>query len=148
MTKVPYQMRTGAITNKALADLSTTSGRGFGLSMQLPARFYEQYREVTPDDSDLQTPLASLVDRSVYNVFDQTPAPPAYHEPSECVESDTTARQEKFRASLVKSGTLRALSQEYGFCHAAERRAEPSVCTGRFQDDTERHHFRDTPCAR
>ena len=24
----------------------------------------------------------------------------------------------------------------------------PSVCTGRFQDDTERHHFRDTPCAR
>ena len=30
----------------------------------------------------------------------------------------------------------------YGFCHAAERRAEPSVCTGRFQDDLERHHFR------
>ena len=110
-TKVPYQMRTGAIT-KALADLSTTSGRGCGLSMQLPARFYEQYREVTPGDSDLQTPLASLVDRSVYNVFDQTPAPPAYHEPSECVESDVTARQERFRSSLVKSGTLRALSQE------------------------------------
>ena len=31
---------------------------------------------------------------------------------------------------------------DYGFCHAAERRAEPSVCTGRFQDDLERHHFR------
>ena len=91
-------MRTGAIT-KALADLSTTSGRGCGLSMQLPARFYEQYREVTPGDSDLQTPLASLVNRSVNNVFDQTPAPPGYHEPAECVESDATARQEKFRAS-------------------------------------------------
>ena len=70
--------------------------------MQLPARFYEQYREVTPDDSDLQTPLSSLVNRSVYNVFDQTPAPPAYHEPAECAESDATGRQEKFRASLVK----------------------------------------------
>ena len=36
-----------------------------------------------------------------------------------------------------------AANAEYGFCHAAERRAEPSVCTGRFQDDLERHHFRD-----
>ena len=110
-TKVPYQMRTGAIT-KAFVDLSTTSGRGCGLSMQLPARFREQYREATPADSDPQAPLASLVNRSVYNVLNQTPALPVHHEPFECVESDATARRGRFRAPLVKSGTLRALSQE------------------------------------
>ena len=43
-------------------------------------------------------------------------------------------------SALAASSASRAV---YGFCHAAERRAEPSVCTRRFQDDMERHHFRD-----
>ena len=43
---------------------------------------------------------------------------------------------------ICENSDLRSQLDEYGFCHAAERRAEPSVCTGRFQDDLERHHFR------
>ena len=48
------------------------------------------------------------------------------------------------RSSRLSSSIPPSLDSDsdYGFCHAAERRAEPSVCTGRFQDDLERHHFR------
>ena len=111
-TKVPYAMRRAAI-GKALAELSGDS-RGNGL--RLPARFYEQYREVTKEDSELQIPLHNLVADNITSVFEQRPEAPRYHEPEATVaEQDaasdgSTLAQHEYRASLVASGVLSMLT--------------------------------------
>ena len=112
-TKVPYAMRRGAIV-KALAELAGDS-RGEGL--RLPARFYEQYREVTNDDSELQLPLHNLVADNITSVFEQCPEAPRYHEPEASVSDQDAAsldgltlEQREYRASLVASEVLSMLT--------------------------------------
>ena len=99
---------------KALAELAGDS-RGEGL--RLPARFYEQYREVTNDDSELQLPLHNLVADNITSVFEQCPEAPRYHEPEASVSDQDAAsldgltlEQREYRASLVASEVLSILT--------------------------------------
>ena len=72
--------------------------------LRLPARFYEQYREVTKEDSELQIPLHNLVADNITSVFEQRPEAPRYHEPEATVaEQDAASRWVDACAARIQS---------------------------------------------